>query len=418
MKFNKDWLQGQLLDRFLRYVRIETTSDRHSDDLPSTPGQWDLLRMLERELRELPLADVDLNEDGFLIAGLPASKGFEHIPVIGFMAHVDTTQEVTAHEVRPQVHSEYDGNPIEIADGLVLSPENFPELLRYRGETIITTDGTTLLGADDKAGVAEIMTAVSWLVSHEEVRHGEIEIIFTPDEETGKGMDRFPVSKLRSKCCYTLDGDVEGSVEAECFNAYKAEISFTGKSIHPGTARGKLVNAVSMAGAFTSMLPRNESPEATDGRFGFYLPLEIKGDAENSWLSIYIRDFEMDEINRRLKALEKIGEAVESMFDGGSVRIETAKQYVNMRDSLAKNPKIVDLLIEAVKRTGIEPILKVIRGGTDGARLCEMGVPTPNIFTGGQNYHSRLEWAGLPTMAKAAEVIVHLAVLWAEQDKR
>ena len=299
--------------------------------------------------------------------------------------------------------------------GFMTEIEADEALASRKGDTIITSDGTTLLGADDKAGVAEIVTAVDWLITHPEIEHGVVEIIFTPDEETGRGMDSFPKEKLESVCCYTLDGDVEGAIETECFNAEKATITFQGVPIHPGTARGKLVNAVTMAAAFAAMLPRNESPEATDGRYGFYLPHEISGNADRTVLTVFLRDFEAGEIDRRKKALQTFAEAVESQFPGGRASVDTFTQYINMRAFFDKNPQVVDLLIEAVRRTGLEPVRKTIRGGTDGARLSEMGIPTPNIFTGGHSYHSRSEWAALGAMASACQVIIHLITLWKEK---
>ncbi|MBT3272685.1 MAG: peptidase T, partial [Spirochaetales bacterium] len=300
-------------------------------------------------------------------------------------------------------------------DGIIIDPSENEVLAGRIGDTIITSDGTTLLGADDKAGVAEIMTAAAWIMAHPDFKHGGVELIFTPDEETGKGMNQFPVDKLRSLCCYTLDGDVEGTIEAECFHAVKVDITFAGISIHSGTARGKLVNAVTMAASFVSMLPRNESPEATDGRFGFYLPLELAGTPEESKLTVFLRDFEKTEIERRKKAIDALCAAIEAQFPGGTAQTEESAQYVNMREYLQDEPKVMGLLEEAVRQTGIEPVLKIIRGGTDGARLSAMGIPTPNIFTGGNSYHSRSEWASLQVMERASQVVVNLISLWGVQ---
>ena len=412
MKDNADLMTEQLLDRFLRYAKIHTTSDRHVETIPSTPGQWDLLKLLAAELKEIGISDVSLSDMGYLIARIKPTKEGKDTPVIGFMAHVDTVSDVPGEHVKPQIHEEYDGSPIKLGTEQVLSPQTDPELGNRLGDTIITTDGSTLLGADDKAGVAEIMTAAAWIMENPELPHGGVEIIFTPDEETGKGMNQFPVKELKSVCCYTLDGDVEGTVETECFNAAKATVDFTGVAIHPGTARGKLVNAVTMASSFVSMLPRNESPEATDNRFGFYLPLEIAGDNESAQVTVLLRDFDALELKRREKALAGFAQAVESQFPGGGVAVEIEVQYTNMSEYLGKNPKVVDLMLEAVSQSGVEPIKKIIRGGTDGSRLSEMGIPTPNIFTGGHNYHSRTEWVALNVMARATQVIVNLIELW------
>ena len=414
MKFSNDWFKWQLLDRFPRYARIHTTSDRHSDALPSTPGQWDLLRLLVDELNSIGVKNVDLTDEGYLIATIPASSGFEAAPVVGFMAHVDTVSDAPGENVKPVVHEKYDGTPIILNDGVVIDPAQNEILAGCIGDTIITSDGTTLLGADDKAGVAEIMTAAAWIASNKDFKHGALELIFTPDEETGKGMDKFPAEKLSSRCCYTLDGDVEGTIEAECFHAEKAEVTFSGISIHPGTARGKLVNAVAMAASFVSMLPRNESPEATDERYGFYLPLEIEGTAEKANVTVLLRDFEKAEVERRVDGLRSFASAVEAQYPGGKVEVAVDVQYLNMREYLDQDPDVVGLLKKAVQNAGIEPEEKIIRGGTDGARLSAIGVPTPNIFTGGNSYHSRGEWAALSVMVKAAQVIIHLASLWSE----
>lgn len=417
MEFNQEWFEEQLLDRFLRYVRIHTTSDRDAQVVPSTPRQWDLINLLVDELKSIGIDDIDLTDEGYIIARIPASNGRDGAPVVGFMAHVDTVQDVPGDNVNPQVHREYDGSIIEIGEGVVIDPAKNDALKARIGDTIITTDGTTLLGADDKAGIAEIMTAAEWLTQNEDFAHGGVELVFTPDEETGHGMDHFPADKLQSVAAYTLDGDVEGTIEMECFSAEKVAVEFTGVSTHPGTARGKLVNAVTMAASFVAMLPRNESPEATDHRYGFYLPLEIEGTPENAKVSILLRDFEQDEIERRRKALSSIAQAVEAQFPGGKVTTEAQQQYTNMKKYLDSSPEVARLLEEAVRATGIDPVTKIIRGGTDGARLSAMGIPTPNIFTGGNSYHSRGEWAALGVMARATQVILHLISLWGEQGK-
>lgn len=410
-------IRGELLERFVRYVKIETTSDRHANTIPSTPGQWNLARLLVEELRALGITEISFDEHGYIIARVPASEAPE-TPAVGFMAHFDTSSDEPGKDVNPVLIERYDGKPIELGEGRVLDPERFPELAEYTGKAIITTDGRTLLGGDDKAGVAEIMTALSYLLAHPEIPRGPLEIIFTPDEETGHGMDRFPVEQLRSTFCYTIDGDGEGIIETECFYAYKADVKLTGKVIHLGDARGKLVNAVSMAAAFISMLPRSESPESTDGRYGYYCPLETKGDLGSAWIEIYLRDFEAEGIERRIETLRRIAKTVESTFPGGTVEVTTEKQYMNMRDAYRDRPEGIEFLEEAIRRTGIEPVRKIIRGGTDGARLAEKGVPTPNVFNGTHNMHSRLEWVAVPAMERAVEVIVNLVQLWAESCRK
>lgn len=411
---DKQWVLKRLRERFVRYVRIETTSDRKAKKQPSTPGQWDLQHLLEEELRSFGIEEVELDENGYLIARLPA-KGAEEAPVIGFMAHVDTASEASGKNVNPHFHEKYDGTPLTLQDGVTIDPKEFPELFNFIGRTLITSDGTTLLGADDKAGIAEIMTAVEWFCSHPEVPRGGVEIIFTTDEETGWGMDRFSIDKLNSVYCYTLDGDGDGNIEGECFFGYQANVTCRGVSIHPGHGRGKLRNALTMASNFVSMLPQNESPEATDGRYGFYMPLGMSGSAAKSEIQILIRDFEFEEIERRIEVLKTIGKAVEAKYPGGEVEIEIVKQYENLRAYLDKEPRGLELLKTAVRETGSDVNEKIIRGGTDGARLAEKGIPAPNIFTGGGNYHGVREYAVLEVMAKAAQTTANLIQLWAEE---
>lgn len=409
---DENLIKAEVLERFLRYVRVGTTSDRKSDLTPSTSGQWELARMLEQELAALGLTDIELDEHCYLIARLPATSGYEASPVIGLMAHVDTASDVTGENVQPQVVEHYDGEAIAVGE-YTLDPREFPALSDYVGDTIVTTDGTTLLGGDDKAGIAEIMTAVRWLVDHPDVPHGEVEIIFTPDEETGRGMDRFPKEKLRSRACYTFDGGAEGRIEAECFNAWRCDISFTGSVIHLGDARGKLVNAVSMAASYISMIPRSESPEATDGYFGYYCPLEIRGNLEHSELEVYLRDHDRAQIERRIEALSAFARAVEAAYPGGSVAVKSEKQYLNMYEVIQKDPLVMDKLREAMTAAGYTPLMHAIRGGTDGSRLTEMGIPTPNLSAGEFNMHSRLEWVPVGALARITDVALKLILAWA-----
>jgi tripeptide aminopeptidase len=415
METERAWFEDELLARFTRYARVYTTSDRHSEEVPSTSRQFDLARMLEAELRELGVEEVDLDERAYLLARIPASTPeLSGATPIGFMSHVDTSPDSSGEHVQPQLHRSYDGGTLLLGGEVVLDPAEYPALRDYTGETVITSDGSTLLGADDKAGIAEIMTAVAYLHEHPEFAHGPIEIIFTPDEEIGRGMDHFPIDKLRSRYCYTIDGGDEGTVEAECFTAYLARVEFTGRVIHPGRARGKLVNATTMAGTFLSMLPRAETPEATDGRYGFYCPLEVGGDMGSAWVELIVRDFEMAEVERRIEALRSLARAVEASFPGGRVTVEAHEQYRNMRDILADHPNTVERATAAIRETGMEPKLEIIRGGTDGSRLTQMGIPTPNIFTGAQNMHGRHEWVALPAMVRSAKTILNLIRLWGE----
>ena len=413
-QIDRDWLNKQLLQRFDRYVRIETTSDRHVENIPSTECQWDLITLLKKELTELGIEDIQLDENGYLIARLPANGVNQGTPCIGFMAHIDTASELPG-KARPQIHENYQGGPIELKRDVVIDPEEFPELKERIGDTIITADGTTLLGADDKAGVAECITAAAWFMSHPDTPHGPVEFIFTPDEETGKGMNLFPAEKLQSDCCYTMDGDGDGVVEAECFHGHTVKAFFKGRVVHPGRGRGKLVNAVTMASTFMAMLPRNETPEATDGRYGFFCPMEIKGSMGEAEVEIYIRDFEIEEVKRRIQLVRSLALIVEGLFPGGKIEVEALKMYENMRDGLVEFPQVLELLEEAIRMTGTEPEKRSIRGGTDGARLTEMGIPSPNVFNGGCNFHSNKEWASLELMRKATKTIVYLVGLWASK---
>lgn len=402
-----------LVSRFLRYAAVETTSDRHIEDIPSTPSQWNLARLLEEELRDLGIADVSLDGHCYLLARLPASPGLEALPAIGLMAHIDTASDVSGANVRPRVVEGYDGKSLELGPGCVLDPAEHRELADHVGDSIVVADGSTLLGADDKAGVAIVMTLASLLAADPGIRRGPIDIAFTPDEETGKGMNLFPLDRLRAKACYTIDGGRAGEIEAECFNAYSVRASFKGKAIHIGAARGKLANAVSMAASFVSMLPRSESPESTDGWYGYYCPIEISGGLESASAEIFLRDFGREGMERRIEAIRAIAAAVEAQYPQGKVELEVAKQYLNMREKLDERPEVLEKLMEAARRAGAEPFVKPIRGGTDGARLTEMGVPTPNVFTGGYNYHSRYEWASVSEMALAVDTLIELVGLWA-----
>lgn len=435
-KADREQLAEQLQQRFLRYVRIHTTSDRHGTGRPSSARQLVLLDLLAAELAGLGVDAVYRDAaTGCLIARLPGrgdsgrhdsgrpgsgrpdsdAGGEGEPPTIGFMAHVDTAPDFSGEGVSPQVIHDYPGNDIVLGQsGHVLRPLDYPALADYAGATIITTDGTTLLGADDKAGIAEIMTAVAYLRAHPEIPHCPLEIIFTTDEEIGRGMDDFPTERSEARYCYTVDGGAEGTVEAECFTAFHATVSFTGYAIHPGQARGKMVNPVSMAADFVAMLPRNESPEATDGRFGFYCPIELRAGLADATLEILIRDFEMSEVQRRIDALQAIAAAVQAAYPGGAVEVAVEQQYLNMRDIMRRHPRVTEMLDRAIEGTGIEPVHHSIRGGTDGARFTQMGVPTPNIFSGANNMHSRYEWIALPAMVRAAETLINLAQLWAQ----
>lgn len=401
-------IEKLIVKRFLKYVRYDTESDRGVEKTPSTPGQWELAKTLRDELSELGLEDVKITEHCYLIARLPPSAGKENAPSVGFLAHLDTASDVSGKDVKPQFVENYDGGKIALAGGLCLDPEKEPELAAQKGGAIIHSDGTTLLGADNKAGIAEIMAAVEYLVKNPRIEHVPVEIIFTPDEETGKGLPEFPINEIKSAGCYTVDGGPVGEIESECFNAYKADIEFKGKVIHIGTARGTLANAALMAASFALLLPRSESPEATDGYYGYYCPMEISGSLEEASLEIYLRDFDADGMKRRLEALDVFAKTVETQFPGGKVIVKTQPQYYNMKAKIDEKPGVLERLKQAMNNLGIEWRLKPIRGGTDGSRLTELGIPTPNIFTGGRNFHSRLEWVSVKEMCAACKVIIEL----------
>jgi tripeptide aminopeptidase len=404
-----------IVPRFMRYVRYWTESKRHTEATPSTPGQWDLAKALQDELLTLGLQDVKLTDHCYVLARLPASPGKEAVPCIGFLAHLDTASDVSGRDVKPCLVENYNGEKITLAGGLALDPALEPDLAAHKGRAIIHSDGTTLLGADDKAGIAEIMAAVEWLCAHPEIKHGQVEIIFSPDEETGKGLPEFPLQDLKSAACYTLDGGPIGEIETECFNAWKADVTCNGKVIHVGTARGILANAALMAAAFATLLPRSESPEATDGYYGYFCPMEIAGDLEKARLEIFLRDFDTEGMNRRLAALEAFAKTVEAQFPGGRVIVKAQSQYYNMKSKIDQKPEVLERLKQALDNAGIEWHLKPIRGGTDGSRLTELGIPTPNIFTGGRNFHSRIEWVSVSEMCAACETVIALIRLWGEQ---
>jgi tripeptide aminopeptidase len=403
-----------VVPRFMNYARYCTTSDRRVEDTPSTPEQWALAKVLEKELLGLGLEDVSLTDHCYVIARLPPSAGCENAPAVGFLAHMDTASDVSGRGVEPVLVKNYGGEKIELAGGLVLDPAAEPGLVSQKGSDIIHSGGTTLLGADDKAGIAEIMGAVDYLTGRREINRGPVEIIFSPDEETGKGLPCFPLEMLRSKVCYTLDGGPLGELEIECFNAFLATVEFSGRVIHVGAARGILANAALMAASYGALLPRSESPEATDGYYGYYCPIDIRGDLEKASLEILLRDFEKDGMERRLAALEAFARTVEAQFPGGKVKVEVKPQYYNMREKIEKQPEVLEMLLKAAKNTGIEVRLKPIRGGTDGSRLTELGIPTPNIFTGGRNFHSPTEWVSAREMVSACKLVIELIRLWSE----
>ncbi len=405
-----------LLERFLRYAEQDTQSNPEKADagvMPSTETQRRFAESLAEELRSLGI-EAEVDENSYLLALIPASAGMEGVPAFGLCAHLDTSSDAPGAPVKPIVHRGYDGGVLTLPAGTVLDAESDPCLKHCAGGTIVTSDGNTLLGADDKAGIAGIMTLAEFLSKEKGFAHGPVEILFSPDEETGHGMDRVPLSKMKAKAYYTVDGGAEGEIEGECFNAWKCSVRFLGKAAHLGAAKARLVNAASMAAAFVSMLPRAESPEATEGREGYYCPLYLSGSLESAEVSVFIRDFEAEGIARRIECVKSIARAVETAFPGGNVTIESSCQYSNMRDKLKETPAVIELAFKAAEQAGVTPRMIPIRGGTDGARLTEMGIPTPNIFTGGHNTHSRTEWASLDEMMKMTETLINLVALWGE----
>lgn len=404
----------EVLDRFLRYVQVDTMSDESIADKkhPSTPGQWDLLRMLEGELKGLGLKDVVLDEYGYLLARLDATE--QGLPSIAFCSHVDTADDVEGNHVRPRVVENYDGKDIKLNDEYSIIAADNPELARYMGSTIITSSGDTLLGCDDKGGVAEIMTAVSYLVKHPEIKHGEIEILFSPDEETGCGMDFFDASRLNAKALYTVDGGTRYEVELECFNAATVKVHFSGVSYHLGAARGRMVNALTMASAFINAIPQAESPEATDGRYGYYCAQSASGNATDMDVIVYLRDFDYDGLLRRIEVLQSLGKTVELLYAGGKVTVDSKISYLNMGEAAKKDPWAVEAIFKAGKALGQPLHTEIIRGGTDGSRIAQIkGIACPNLYTGGHNYHSRFEWAALDAMNDSVALIIEIARQWA-----
>ncbi len=400
--------------RFVRYVRIDTQSDEDSESYPSTAKQLDLLRLLHDELAGLGLADVAIDEHGYVTATIPATVEHE-VPAIAFFAHVDTAREASGAGVRPN-RIRYEGGAIRLGDsGQTIRPEESSELSKHAGHELITTDGTTLLGADDKAGIAEIMTAAAFLVAHPELPHGPVKVAFNPDEEIGRGVTHFPIERFGAVAAYTVDGSTAGEVQSETFSGAQVRIRIRGRAIHPGWAKGELVNAIKLAAEVVSRLPQDTlSPETTEEREGFLHPTLVSGDSSEVELRFIARDFENELLDRHVELLRGIAAEVAATDPRCSIEVESRIQYRNMRDVLSQHPEIVGHLEEAVRRVGLEPRRTAIRGGTDGSMLTEMGLPTPNIFTGGHDAHSEREWICVEDMGLATATIVELAKIWAE----
>lgn len=404
-----------VVDRFLEYVKFDTQSDELTNLTPSTPGQMVFAQYLEEKLNELGLKDVSLDENGYLMATLPGNCS-EEVPTIGFIAHLDTSPDMSGRHVNPRIVKNYDGSDIVLnaEKDIVLSPNQFPELLHYTGQDLIVTDGNTLLGADDKAGIAEIITAVEYLMSHPEIKHGDIRIAFNPDEEIGLGAHKFDVEKFGAEWAYTMDGGEIGELEYENFNAAVAKVTFKGRNVHPGYAKHKMINSLRVATQFAIMLPRWETPEHTEGYEGFYHLIGIEGDVETAVLTYIIRDHDRDRFERRKKEFEHLTRKINKEFPD-CASLELKDQYYNMREKIEPVMHVIEIAEQAMRNADVTPKVVPIRGGTDGAQLSFKGLPCPNIFAGGLNFHGRYEFVPIPSMEKATQVIVEIAKLVAER---
>lgn len=407
-----------VLDRFLKYVKIETTSDEDSKTFPSDTKQLELSKLLVEELKEIGMQDVEMDEYGYVMATLPSNTN-KDVPVIGFIAHVDTSPAVSGKNVNPVIHKNYQGGDIILpADkSKIIKVSENPELKDMIGFDIVTSDGTTLLGADDKAGIAEIIDAMNYLITHPEVKHGTIRVCFTPDEEVGRGTEKFDVKKFGAKYAYTIDGGTKGEVETETFSANAVVIKFNGKNVHPGYAKGKMVNSIKIAAKFLELLPKDSlSPETTEKREGYVHPTSINGNETQTIIKFIIRDFEAEKLKEYEELLKSLCQKAVEQFPNSSFDFEVIEQYRNMKYILDQHPQVEAYAIEALERLGIKPIKSSIRGGTDGSRLCYMGLPTPNLFAGGHNFHAYTEFVAVQDMEAAVKMIVTLAQIWEEKS--
>ncbi|WP_339610650.1 peptidase T [uncultured Planktosalinus sp.] len=405
-----------LINRFISYVTIDTESDPESDTTPSTEKQWNLANKLVEELKSIGMSDVSIDENAYVMATLPSNIE-KDVPVIGFVSHFDTSPDFTGANVKPQIIENYNGEDIVLneKENTILSPSYFEDLLQYKGQTLITTDGTTLLGADDKAGICEIVSAMEYLLQHPEIKHGKIRTCFTPDEEIGRGAHKFDVAKFGADWAYTMDGSQIGELEYENFNAAKAVVTIQGKIVHPGYAKGKMINSLYIATDFINSLPRLETPEHTEGREGFFHLTDINGEVDKTVLEYIIRDHDKEKFEARKEIFQKLAKELNEQLEKELIEVKITNQYSNMREKIEPVMHIVDIAEEAIKQAGITPIIKPIRGGTDGSQLSFMGLPCPNIFAGGHNFHGRYEYVPVESMQKAVEVIVNIAKLQAEK---
>ncbi|KOO49872.1 peptidase T [Viridibacillus arvi] len=407
-------MKETVIERLVRYAQIDTQSDAESETTPSTEKQWDLLHVLEKELAEIGMTEISLDENGYLFATLPANSD-KQLPTIGFLAHVDTTTDYTGTNVKPQRHDNYDGGDIQLNENTILSPKNSPELANYVGQTLITTDGTTLLGADDKAGVAEIMTAMEYLIANPDIKHGKIRVAFTPDEEIGRGPHKFDVEAFNADFAYTMDGGPLGELQYESFNAAGVKVKTFGVSVHPGSAKDKMVNAITMAIKFQSYMPADEVPEKTAGHEGFIHLMNFNAHIEEARLSYIIRYFDREEFESRKQLFKEAEAKIKTEFGEDAITVEIADQYYNMAEKIEPQKDIVDVAYTAMENLNIKPLILPVRGGTDGSQLSYMGMPTPNIFAGGENMHGRFEYVSAETMVKATEVIIEIVQLFEQR---
>jgi tripeptide aminopeptidase len=408
----------KITERFIKYVRVDTQSDPENPAFPSTEKQWDLAHILIDDLKAIGMQNITLDDNCYIMATLPSNVDFE-VPTIGFISHIDTSPDYTGTNVNPQIHENYDGSDIVLneKEDIVLSPDYFEDLLLYNGQTLITTDGTTLLGADDKAGITEIITAMEYLIQHPEIKHGKIRIAFTPDEEVGKGAHLFDVEKFGAEWAYTMDGSQVGELEYENFNAADAKVTINGKIVHPGYAKGKMINSMLIANEFIAALPKNEIPEKTEGYEGFFHLYSIKGEVEKTELQYIIRDHDMNLFEKRKVDFKQTVDRINEKLGKDLIIVEIKDQYFNMKEKVEPVMHIVDIAEEAMKELGIKPLIKAIRGGTDGSQLSYKGLPCPNIFAGGHNFHGRYEYVPIESMIKATEVIVKIAEITADRAK-
>ena len=404
----------ELLERFLKYVAYDTQSDESSTTFPSTEKQKVLLTALKEEMEALGMTEVTMDQHGYVMGTIPATKGCESAPVIGFIAHVDTAPDMSGAGVKPHIIECYDGEDIALNNALTMRVADFPELAFFKGHTLIHTDGNTLLGADDKAGVAEIMTAAEQLLAHPEIPHGKIRIGFTPDEEIGRGVDFFDVAAFGADFAYTVDGGMEGELEYENFNAASAKVEIQGRNVHPGYAKNKMINAIEVAGELLHLLPAEERPEHTEGYEGFFHCVGMNGTVEKATLNYIIRDHDAERFERRKRFMWSAVDFLRAKHGGDVVNLTLKDQYYNMRKMVEPHPEVINRALEAMEMAGVKPLVRPIRGGTDGARLSFMGLPCPNLFTGGMNFHGKFEYCSLTTMKKAQQVIMNLATLWAK----